>query len=493
MKLDHYQKLAAYHNLPYSCIIAGAGTGKTYTLLGRISYLVNEVGLKPEEIVVISYTNETVKEFQEKIHHHFGFFVRVFTFHKLAMYLLEQNHISYSLCQDSFLSFVINEFINGYVIHNSTLQLYFLQILFPFYNFFWKDFLKCKNSEEMKDLQNEMIRFIRIYYSKGYHFSWLLSLISNSYGKKKKFYILIFFIVNLYESELKSQNMVDFDSLILLAKESIMTIQNVTFRHILVDEFQDSSKVRIQFLVQLIRKFGLEFTVVGDDCQSIYRFSGTESNCFSLLQEEFPQINFFYLKYTYRNSQELISIANHFVLKNKLQLKKEILSFQHNDFPIEVMFYRKYSSIFQMMQQMQLLKNQNIIFLGRNSFDWKYYFSKDDIFWIDQKHFQLKQFSNFTFTFLTVHQSKGLEADVVILLHVEDGSYGFPNQILSSKYFSCFKSKQGIVFDEERRLFYVALTRTKGKIFLLVPFYHSSIFVKELIHDFPKKIKISFF
>ena len=65
----------------------------------------------------------------------------------------------------------------------------------------------------------------------------------------------------------------------------------------------------------------MDFTVVGDDCQSIYRFSGTESNCFKLLEHYFPNVSYYFLKYTYRNSQELVQVADRFVQKSSVQIK----------------------------------------------------------------------------------------------------------------------------------------------------------------------------
>lgn len=493
MKLDSYQQAAAYQNEPYSAIIAGAGTGKTYTLLGRISYLVSVGGLDPQEIVVISYTNETVREFEEKILKQLGFSVRVFTFHKLAIFLLDENYIPYEFCENDLLDFIFDEFIYGYAPYITSIQKCFLEIVYPFYNYFIKNFFNCLNSTEIENLKKEVIQFIRLFYAKGFSKKWLISLISRSFGKKKAFYIVVFCIFQLYQSELESQMLVDFDSLISLAIQSISGFSNCPFRHILVDEFQDSSKVRIDFLTELINRFQLQFTVVGDDCQSIYRFSGTEANCFSLLKERFSKIHFFYLKYTYRNSQELISMANHFVLKNKMQLKKDIYSMNHVDFPIELFFYRSPRSIFSMLHAMHFSVNDEILFLGRNSFDWKYYFNENDIVWKNKKHFSLKKFPNINFSFLTVHQAKGLEADVVILLHMENSKYGFPNQIKSSNYFSCFKPESHIIFDEERRLFYVALTRTRNKVYCLAPVRNPSVFIKELRKDFKGNVKITFF
>ena len=155
-------------------------------------------------------------------------------------------------------------------------------------------------------------------YDKIHHFSF----------QKKNFLILSYILFHLYELEKKSQKKLDFDDLIYLATQNINCVSNFPFRHILIDEFQDSSKNRIQLFQKLVEHFQLEFTVVGDDCQSIYRFSGTQTNCFSYLSKIFKNCKYFYLSNTYRNSEELVLIANSFIQKNTKQIKKSIHSFR---------------------------------------------------------------------------------------------------------------------------------------------------------------------
>lgn len=490
MKLDPYQKQAAEQKYDYSIIIAGAGTGKTYTLLGRIEYLIKN-GLKPEEIVVISYTNETVLDFQKKCESQLGISIKVLTFHKLAIYLLQLANVDYQLCDSELLSFVTREFIESFCSHNNILKKLVYQTI-PFSYFFHPTLY----SKWKVELIQKLHVFISLCKSKGYNEKFITSLALKSKGKKKAFFKLAYLIFSLYESEKQSQFYFDFDDLITQATQYIAKISkfDFPFKHILIDEFQDSSLSRILMFENLVNYFQMQFTVVGDDCQSIYRFSGTETNCFSFLKSYFPNIHYSFLKYTYRNSQELIDIANHFVQKNPKQIKKEVYSLHHEKCPIEIFFYKTESSIYKMIRVI-LNENpkQNILFLGRNSFDWKYYFLSQDIIWIDKNHFRLNLFPNQIFTYLTVHQSKGLESDVVILLHLENSLYGFPNQIKYDFFHKYLFSKDQIHFEEERRLFYVALTRTKSKIYLFSPLSHPSVFVNELIHDQKQKLVIRHF
>ncbi len=494
MTLDFYQQKAAYQNEFYSIIIAGAGTGKTYTLLGRIEYLIQHQNLKPEEIVVISYTNETVRDFKEKLLKELGYTISVFTFHKFALSILESLSYSFSLAKEDELEFLVQEFLHSYCVHNSSLK----KLILGSFSFLGKygigSYQKLMDHSRFINFQKEIIMFIHLWRAKGFSTNNLFDLIHNSHGKTKSFFQIIFILLECYSHEKKSQCLFDFDDLILVATKNLKKIDSFCFRHILIDEFQDSSYLRIKFLQEMVDQFSLSFTVVGDDCQSIYGFSGTENYCFSLLTDFFPSIKTFYLKNTYRNSQELIQVANQFILKNPIQIRKEIFSSNHLEKPIEVLYYIHKSKIYAMLKYIICKeKSTHLLFLGRNSFDWKYYFKKNEIQWINQKEFTLIFFPNQIFTYLTVHQSKGLEYDIVILLHLENSIYGFPNQIPLSKPFQKILTKEKIAYEEERRLFYVALTRTKTRIYLITPYFNSSIFVKEILKDNKEKMKVTFF
>ncbi len=427
MNLDFYQKMAAQQNEQYSIIIAGAGTGKTYTLLGRIDYLLHQQHLKPEEIVVLSYTKESVRDFEKKAKKVLDLSLPVFTFHKLAMKLLETQEISFSLCNHDDFCYMIHEFLFSYCAQNKHLRKFVLGSfhLFPTFH----SFDELMDRGLLKTLEKDFKHMVQLCLAKGILAEQLFEEANKAHGKTKNFFLLISFFFKFYELEKQSQGMFDFDDMITIATQHLGKEQNIPYKHILVDEFQDCSLLRLQFIKELITRYHLSLTVVGDDCQSIYRFSGTENNCFTLLKQFFPDIKTFYLKQTYRNSQELIDIANHFVLKNKTQMSKEIYSAIHISHPVEVLFYNTPRKIFDMLTYIFCQeKTEDILFLGRNSFDWQYYFSKDVIHWIDKKTFTLTYFPSKLFKYLTVHSSKGLEADVVILLHLENSKNGFPSQ-----------------------------------------------------------------
>lgn len=492
MTLDSFQQKAAFQNHHYTLIIAGAGTGKTHTLLGRIKYLISEQHLKPEEILVISYTNETVKDFSNKAQNILGISLSVCTFHKLALTILKQNELFFSNHITDSLDFIVKEFFYSYIFYSPFLQYITVKIISPFNFIFQNTYRKFLENGKFLKLQRELIQYIHMCSAKGDTLENISYLYEKSTKRKKYFLLLVFLLWNLYQSEKESQNEFDFDDLIREASNQTDLITTFPYKHVLIDEFQDSSFMRISFFKKLVDRFSLDFTVVGDDCQSIYGFSGTAANCFSILSEFFPLIKTYYLKYTYRNSQELIDIANDFVLKNPLLLQKSIYSHKHLEFPIVVLYYKQVSAIKKMIEFIFKNGAKEVLFLGRNSFDLKYYFHPSDISWIDEKHFTYKYFPKQIFTFLTVHKAKGLEADTVVVLHMENSVYGFPNKIPVSPYCQ-FTPSYEMAFSEERRIFYVALTRTKSKIYLLTPLFNPSIFIIELQKNYRKKIKSMYF
>ena len=490
MNLNEFQQRAAYQNDKYSLIIAGAGTGKTFTLLGRIQYLIQKQHLKPEEILVISYTNETVNDFKKKSLKYLGFEVPTFTFHKLAKYLLDKANFAFRLCDEKMVDYIAEEFLFGYCYNNSLLKKLVLRCHYPFGI---GSFDRLIDQGEVIKIKKMIKQFVLICSTKNYGCNEFNAFYQKVKGKDQAFLTLCFLFHTLYQSEKISQGFLDFDDLIQEGMNVIEQIKCFPFRHVLIDEFQDNSFIRISFLEKMVNHFHMHFTAVGDDCQSIYRFSGTESNCFLILSSFFPNIKRYYLKYTYRNSQELINIANAFVLKNPSQIKKDICSSLHTTQPIEILYYFSTKKIYSIIQYILQQGNQDILILSRNSFDWKYYFSGQDIYWTDKTHFHLKQFSGVTFTFMTVHQSKGLEAQNVILLHVCDALYGFPIQIKTPKCFRFIFHPDAVPFEEERRIFYVALTRTKEKVYILTSIFAPSPFVQELLKIAKKQIKTKIF
>lgn len=442
MNLDKYQ-LEAVHNIGNTLLIAGAGSGKTTTILKRIEYLIESNFFKVNEILIISFTNKSVDDLKKRCKYQ----VNIKTFHKLAMEILDEYNINYKLVSEDYLLFLTNEF---FITLTDTSLTQEIIKYFGYYNY--QEFLKTYTYKEFIKL---ICNLIKLYKSNNLTKKDIKKLFNIDNFISKYMYI----IFCKYNQELKSFNGFDFDDLILEATKIIS--KKSKYKHIIIDEFQDTSLIRFNLINKIRIINNATLFCVGDDYQSIYHFSGSDINLFLKFKEYICDAKVMKLKYTYRNSQELINASTSFVMKNNKQLKKELISNKHIDKPIKFIYYINPYKAFKKLYKE--FKNNNLLVLGRNNFDIKK-FSKENIP-----------------EFMSVHSSKGLEADNVILINMVDNIYGFPNKLINSKLIEVLHpSDKSYIYAEERRLFYVALTRTKNYVYILVPLFKQSIFIKEL-------------
>lgn len=444
MNLDKYQ-LEAVHNIGNTLLIAGAGSGKTTTILKRIEYLIESNIFKIDEILVISFTNKSVDDLKKRCKYQ----VNIKTFHKLAMEILEEYNINYKLVSEDYLLFLTNEF---FITLTDTSLTQEIIKYFGYYNY--QEFLKTYAYKEFIKL---ICNLIKLYKSNNLTKEDIKKLFNIDNFISKYMYI----IFCKYNQELKSFNGFDFDDLILEATKIIS--KKSKYKHIIIDEFQDTSLIRFNLINKIRVINNATLFCVGDDYQSIYHFSGSDINLFLKFREYINDAKVMKLKYTYRNSQELINASTSFVMKNNKQLRKELISNKHIDKPIKFIYYINPYKAFKKLYKE--LNNNNLLALGRNNFDIKK-FSKENIP-----------------EFMSVHSSKGLEADNVILINMVDNIYGFPNKLINSKLIEeLHPSDKSYIYAEERRLFYVALTRTKNYVYILVPLFKKSKFIKEVRH-----------
>lgn len=446
MNLDKYQ-LEAVHNIGNTLLIAGAGSGKTTTILKRIEYLIESNIFKVDEILVISFTNTSVDDLKKRCKYQ----VNIKTFHKLAMEILEEYNINYKLVSEDYLLFLTNEF---FITLTDTSLTQEIIKYFGYYNY--QDFLKTYTYKEFIKL---ICNLIKLYKANNLTKDDIKKLFNIDNFISKYMYI----IFCKYNQELKSFNGFDFDDLILEATKVIS--KKSKYKHIIIDEFQDTSLIRFNLLNKIRVINNATLFCVGDDYQSIYHFSGSDINLFLKFKEYISDAKVMKLKYTYRNSQELINASTSFVMKNNKQLKKELISNKHIDKPIKFIYYINPHKAFEKIYKIVKNSSKSLLVLGRNNFDIKK-FSKKDIP-----------------EFMSVHSSKGLEADNVILINMVDNIYGFPNKLINSKLLEeIHPTDKSYIYAEERRLFYVALTRTKNYVYILVPIFKKSKFIKEVRH-----------
>ena len=470
--LSKEQLIPIIEDSKISIIIAGAGSGKTLTMVGKIKYMLENNLIKKEDILAITYTNKAVDSLKQKIYEAANADIDVYTFHKLSLNIINKSNINYNI-DNTLLEFIIDEFFNSYAFNNKLLLNYIYNI-FNVYIFKTKyNYKKILKSKEYISFKKTIISFIN--YMKANNLLGKFEDLLNS-KKYKKELLIIYIIYNIYNKELESSNTLDFDKMIELATNLINYNKvRLPYKLIIVDEFQDTSLLRFNLIKSIVLKNDSKLCVVGDDYQSIYKFQGCDLSLFLNFNKEFKNVKTYFLNETYRNSQELINIAGSFIMKNPNQIKKNLRSNIHLDNPIRIIRYTKINNaLIDLIKKIPIEKE--ILILGRNNFDIDKYINNykliDNNLYIPNIKHKLK--------YMTIHSSKGLESDIVIILNVNNDVYGIPSKLKEDKLVKQLKDGEEYPYSEERRLFYVALTRTKSYVYLLVDKYNPSIFINEL-------------
>lgn len=474
--LDKEQKEAVVSNEINNLIIAGAGSGKTLTIVGKINYLINR-GVKPSEILCISFTNDSCISLKNKI----SYDIEVLTFHKLALKILKDYH--YTICSSNMLNYVVDEYFNSIILDSEDMMRQVIE-RFDIKNIVGikSKYLEVIKRKEFINLKKVIITFINLFKANNYNLNKFIDIDNKKHHNLLRIIIDIYI---LYNQELSSQGKIDFDDMISLAIDEINKngIKD-RYKYIIIDEFQDTSIVRMQLIKSIVNKTGAKVFAVGDDFQSIYKFTGCNLDLFINFSNYFGYTKIIKLTHTYRNSQQLINSASKFVLKNKRQISKKMVSNIKIDKPIKLV--NESNNVLEKIINILIDKgSKDILIVGRNNNDINKYINSNFI--IDKDKITYRE-NKVSIRYLTVHRSKGLEAEYVIIINLYNDVLGFPCKLKNDDILDLINEKDKFLYEEERRLFYVALTRTKKDIYLICPL-NLSIFVQELKRDSSKYIE----
>ena len=347
-----------------------------------------------------------------------------------------------------------------------------------------------RQDDKLNALVDLITKFIGIFKSNNYSPERIKKFINSANSEKNNRDILLLTLINdiyfIYQNKLKETKRIDFEDMINLATEKVEKGKyKEKISYIIIDEFQDICYSKYKLIKSLQDYNNCKITAVGDDWQSIYRFSGSNLDLFINFKDYFYHPKIMFIENTYRNSKELIKLSSDFIMENKKgQIKKNLHSNKSEPNPISIYSFYETDIINATKQAIEELKKsgcENIGILGRNNSDLTVYNSKVK---------ELNKTYNVKIKLDTIHQSKGLEYDGVIICNMRNSINGFPNKMTDDPIFKYIKSNQDIFpYEEERRLFYVALTRTKSKCILLVSNRRPSIFIKEFKHINVKKIE----
>lgn len=308
-----------------------------------------------------------------------------------------------------------------------------------------------------------------------------------------------------YQDYLRKHNEIDFEDMINEAYNILSSKEHLryNFKYIIVDEYQDISRQRFNLAKIISDVTGAKVVAVGDDWQSIYAFAGSDITLFTSFLKVFEYGKELKITRTYRNAQEVIDIAGGFIQKNSKQIRKALTSIKHINSPVIIYTYqvnkenrRKTDAKAKIVSDIvgTILEGKSnpsthkILFIGRYGFDAER-LSNSGYFKYNPETNKVisTQYPDANITFLTAHSAKGLGFDDVVIINAEHSTYGFPSQIEDDpilKLVTINDDSDKMKYSEERRLFYVALTRTKNRIYIVAPEENPSSFVIEILNDY---------
>lgn len=352
------------------------------------------------------------------------------------------------------------------------------------------DMVLPPNSKHEKAFIRLVVTFVTLIKSSCKSVDEVLRQTKNAGDERSTFIIKNIFqpVYKRYIEELANINQIDFTDAILQATDICRSSHPVKYDYIIVDEFQDISVDRYNFL-KVLREGNppAKLYCVGDDWQSIYRFSGSDMALFNQFSDYFGQTEINKIETTYRFGEPLVSLSSQFIQRNEAQIKKNIHPF-NPQVKTELQFCdyerRDFCNVIgQLVASIPL--DKSVFLLGRYSFD-DYYLSFMYKFVKEGNRF-FYIIGDRKIEFLTVHKSKGLEADYVIILQCNKDTYGFPSLVSDDPVLNYVLTKSDqYPYGEERRLFYVAITRAKVKTYILYDRRFPSVFVDEFLH--PEKV-----
>ncbi|MDD4969909.1 MAG: UvrD-helicase domain-containing protein [Paludibacter sp.] len=288
-------------------------------------------------------------------------------------------------------------------------------------------------------------------------------------------------LVNAYENHLQLNGEIDFNDMILQAIHAIQSGKYQSqYRYILVDEFQDISVSRANLVKALLEQNSSNIlTAVGDDWQSINRFAGSDISIFKDFDTFFGDSDSVSLDYTFRYNDKIAKVSQLFIEKNPSQINKPVKTLSEAKDDTVFVWWNDEQETLQMIDRILLSiieKNEtssfSVFLLARY---WGMLPKGSDMIALKNKY------PFISFNISSVHASKGLEADYVIGLGIDSGTFGFPSAIVDDPIVDIVLAKQeNFRYAEERRLFYVLLTRAKHEVHIIASSSNMSEFALEL-------------
>ncbi|MGC0781800.1 DNA helicase IV [Pantoea agglomerans] len=447
-------------------VLAGAGSGKTSVLVARAGWLMQRKLASADQILLLAFGRQAAEEMNARIQSRLSAAdIQARTFHSLALHIIREGSNKQPVISklesdaDARRTLLIQQWRQQ--CHEKKAQANG-----------WRQWLRDELEWELPDgpfweddrlanrLASRLERWLGLMRMHGGAQPAMIAdvpeEIRDLFSKRIK---LMAPLLKAWKSALKEEGAVDFSGLI---HQAIAILEKGRFispwKHILVDEFQDISPQRAALLSALRQQNKrTALFAVGDDWQAIYRFSGAEMTLTTAFHHYFGEGDRCVLDTTYRFNDRIGDIANRFIQQNPQQLAKPLNSITKGN---------KKSISLLAQDQLEALLNklsgyakpdERILLLAR------YHYLRPDL--LDKAR---TRWPKLNLEFMTIHASKGQQADYVILLGLQQGKEGFPAEARESIIEQGLLPQPEAFPDaEERRLAYVALTRARQQVFLM--------------------------
>lgn len=492
--LDEDQRRVVLTDEDYCLVVAGAGAGKTTTVAAKVKYLVDKQGIDPKQILVISFTNKAVNELKQRIIGELHIECPIATFHSTGNAVIhKQNQDKLNIVDGNKLYYVVQDYFRGSILKNETavndLILFFASYFDTPYegadlNEFFNHIAKSNFTTMRSELDEFKHKVIDTRTKKS------VTIQSEIMRSAQEVEIANFLYLNGVEYEYEPMYRYD----ILFARKPYTPDFRI---------WQGDKEAYLEH-------FGITEDGQNNRFSSIYAFSGSDITLFTKFKEKMGYAALLKIVRTYRNSQEVIDIAGNFIQKNGEQIQKDLVSNKHVEDPVIVYTYdskRKdpkgdnrsgvnyaiahaietvLAQIIEYNRVEGKPADSSILLIGRFGFDGDR-LEKSGLFEYITRGSRIRsvKYPKLNITFMTAHSSKGLGYDNVIVVNGRNETYGFPSKIENDPVLSfVIKEDLSIKHAEERRLFYVAMTRTKNRVFFIAPEQNPSEFLLELKHDY---------
>lgn len=421
MKLNQVQKSASMPSPGIHCVIAGAGTGKTRVLVEKLKNIIQHGIVTTEEILVLTFSRKAASELRERICKHAGIEedqISVHTYHSFAYRVLSDfSKVFLSLYGYAKFPAIIDEddknrIMNDYIKPNLVRYKGVPANVIMYY----------ARSEQMKRARQRLNKPIRELQS-------MIEECRTFYSDYK-----------VRECLIDYDDMIKFANRLLEESDDVRVAVVTRYRYILVDEFQDTSPDNFRMIKNIMPVKSGNLFIVGDDWQSIYGFRSANVDYMINVGSYFPDVKKYYLTINYRSRKEIIELSNSFIRHNRKRTRKKLISDKGEGGIVK--YYNVKNGNDEVAIINRIIENEKygeICILYRNN--WQGDFIRDS----------LKRCEGKTVLCMTMHASKGLEFEVVIIA-------GLADAVIPDK---CSP------IEEERRLFYVALTRAKERLYII--------------------------